>query len=47
VAGILLLERTDETTVEVRGGGFADARTRKEVEQAAIGVEAQILVGLV
>lgn len=36
VAGILFLERTDEITVEVRGGGFADARTRKEIEKAAI-----------
>lgn len=36
VAGILFLERTDETTVEVRGGCFADSKTRKEVEQAAI-----------
>ncbi len=36
VAGILFLECTDETTVVVRGGGFADAKTRKEVEQAAI-----------
>jgi hypothetical protein len=36
VAGILFLERTDETTVDVRGGGFADSKTRKEIEQAAI-----------
>ena len=36
VAGILFLERTDEATVDVRGGGFADAKTRKEIEQAAI-----------
>lgn len=36
VAGILFLERTDEVTVDVRGGGFADSKTRKEVEQAAI-----------
>ena len=36
IAGILFLERTDETTVDVRGGGFADSKTRKEIEQAAI-----------
>ena len=36
VAGILFLERTDEATVVVRGGGFAEAKTRKEIEQAAI-----------
>lgn len=36
VAGILFLERTDETIVDVRGGGFADSKTRKEVEHAAI-----------
>ena len=36
VAGILFLERSDEPTVVVRGGGFADPETRKAVEQAAI-----------
>jgi hypothetical protein len=36
VAGILFLERIDEVTVDVRGGGFADSKTRKAVEQAAI-----------
>jgi hypothetical protein len=36
VAGILFLERTDEVTVGVRGGGFADPATRRAVELAAI-----------
>lgn len=36
VAGILFLARTDEVTVKVRGGGFADPETRREVELAAI-----------
>ena len=36
VAGILFLERTDETTVDVRGGGFADPATRRAVELAAV-----------
>jgi len=36
VAGVLLLERTDVEEIEVRGGGFADAETRKAVEKAAV-----------
>lgn len=36
VAGILFLERTDEASVIVRGGGFASAETRKAVEKAAV-----------
>lgn len=36
VAGILFLERTDEATVDVRGGGFADPATRRAVELAAV-----------
>lgn len=36
VAGILFLERTDEATVDVRGGGFADPAARRAVELAAI-----------
>lgn len=36
VAGILFLERTDEATVDVRGGGFGDPATRRVVELAAI-----------
>ncbi|WP_395004851.1 DUF3883 domain-containing protein [Undibacterium sp.] len=36
IAGILFLERTDEPKVVVRGGGFADANTRAEIEKAAI-----------
>lgn len=36
IAGILFLERTDEPKIVVRGGGFADARVRAEIEIAAI-----------
>ena len=36
VAGILFLERTDETTVDVRGGGYGDSATRCAVELAAV-----------
>jgi hypothetical protein len=36
VAGILFLERTDELSVTVRGGGFASAETRKAIEKAAV-----------
>jgi hypothetical protein len=36
VAGILFLERTDEATVDVHGGGFADPATRRAVELAAV-----------
>jgi hypothetical protein len=36
IAGILFLERTDEVSLSIRGGGFADPETRKEVELAAI-----------
>ncbi|WP_343742745.1 DUF3883 domain-containing protein [Herbaspirillum huttiense] len=36
IAGILFLEATDKVSVNVRGGGFADPQTRKEIEQAAI-----------
>ena len=36
VAGILFLERTDEATVDVRGGGFSDPATRRAVELAAV-----------
>lgn len=36
VAGVLLLERTDVEEIDVRGGGFADAETRKAVERAAV-----------
>lgn len=36
VAGILFLERTDEVSVTVRGGGFASAETRKAIEKAAV-----------
>lgn len=36
IAGILFLERTDEVAISIRGGGFADPETRREVELAAI-----------
>ena len=36
IAGILFLERTDEVSVSVRGGGFGSAETRKAVEKAAV-----------
>lgn len=36
IAGILFLERTDEATVLIRGGGFADPETRRAVELAAV-----------
>lgn len=36
VAGILLLECTDEVTIDVRVGGFASPETRRAVELAAI-----------
>lgn len=36
VAGVLLLERTDVEEIQVRGGGFADAETRRAVEKAAV-----------
>lgn len=36
VAGILFLESIDTVSIAVRGGGFADPLTRREVEQAAI-----------
>ena len=36
VAGILFLESANMVSVSVRGGGFADPLTRREVEQAAI-----------
>lgn len=36
VAGILFLENIDEPHVDVRGAGFADYQTRKEIEQAAV-----------
>ena len=36
VAGILFLECVDKVSVSVRGGGFADAETRKEIETAAV-----------
>lgn len=43
VAGILFLESRDKIAVEVRGGGFADAKTRKEIEQAAISFATEAL----
>ena len=36
VAGILFLEEVDKPMIEIRGGGYADPQTRREVEQAAI-----------
>lgn len=36
VGGVLFLESAEELSVRVTGGGFGDAQTRKEVEQAAI-----------
>ncbi|MGD0949245.1 MAG: DUF3883 domain-containing protein [Candidatus Binatia bacterium] len=36
VAGILFLEAVDKAYVEVRGGGFADPQTRREIEVAAV-----------
>lgn len=36
IAGILFLERTDEVSVSVRGGGFASPETRKAIEDAAV-----------
>lgn len=37
IAGILLLDRTDEITdVRVRGGGFGDPETRRAVELASV-----------
>jgi hypothetical protein len=36
VDGILFLEPTDRVAVEVRGGGFPDPQTRKEIETAAV-----------
>lgn len=37
IAGVLFLERTDEEGISVKGGGFADPKARKEIEEAAIG----------
>ncbi|MBK5152388.1 DUF3883 domain-containing protein [Burkholderia sp. R-69608] len=36
VAGILFLESVDAVSVTVRGGGFADPQTRREIELAAV-----------
>ena len=36
VAGVLFLAPMEEPTVQVSGGGFADAQTRKEIEVAAV-----------
>lgn len=36
IAGILFLESVDDASVAVRGGGFADPQTRREIELAAI-----------
>jgi hypothetical protein len=36
VAGALVLERVDEEVVRVHGGGFADSKTRSEIEVAAV-----------
>lgn len=36
IAGILFLESVEAVSVTVRGGGFADPQTRREIELAAI-----------
>ncbi|WP_233886397.1 DUF3883 domain-containing protein [Paraburkholderia flagellata] len=36
IAGILFLESVEAVSVTVRGGGFADPQTRREIEEAAI-----------
>ena len=36
IAGILFLEDADNISVHILGGGFADPKTRKEVEHAAV-----------
>jgi hypothetical protein len=36
IDGILFLEATERVAVEVRGGGFPDPQTRKEIEIAAV-----------
>ena len=44
VAGVLFLEAVGEPKVQVHGGGFADAETRKEIELAAVAFVTRQLV---
>lgn len=43
VAGVLFLAPMEEPTVQVSGGGFADAQTRKEIEATAVAHVARFL----
>jgi len=43
VAGVLFLAPMEEPTVQVSGGGFADAQTRKEIEVAAVAHVTRVL----